>query len=51
MNLNLIALDEVHKAGAESIQRNMEYFEPKIWLGMTASPDYMDDFNIYERTI
>ena len=43
-----IIIDEVHRAGAESYQRIMEYFKPKFWLGMTASPDRTDGFDIYE---
>ncbi len=42
-----IIIDEVHRAGAESYQRIIQYFEPKFWLGMTASPDRTDDFDIY----
>lgn len=42
-----IIIDEVHRAGAESYQRIMDYFRPKFWLGMTASPDRMDGFDIY----
>lgn len=44
---DIIVIDEVHRAGAESYQRIMDYFEPKLWLGMTASPDRPDGFNIY----
>ena len=43
-----IIIDEVHRAGAESYQRIMSYFEPEFWLGMTASPERMDGFNIFE---
>ena len=43
-----IIIDEVHRAGAESYKKIMEYFTPKFWLGMTASPDRMDGFDIYE---
>ena len=43
-----IIIDEVHRAGAESYQRIMSYFKPKFWLGMTASPERMDGFNIFE---
>lgn len=43
-----IIVDEVHRAGAESYQRIMSYFKPKFWLGMTASPERMDGFNIFE---
>ncbi len=42
-----IIIDEVHRAGAESYQRIMNYFEPQFWLGMTASPDRTDGFDIY----
>lgn len=42
-----IIIDEVHRAGAESYQRIMEYFCPRFWLGMTASPDRTDSFDIY----
>lgn len=41
-------IDEVHKAGAESYQRIISYFKPELWLGMTASPDRTDGFDIYQ---
>ncbi|HWT76611.1 MAG TPA: DEAD/DEAH box helicase [Mobilitalea sp.] len=44
----IIIIDEVHRAGAESYHKIMEYFRPKFWLGMTASPDRTDGFDIYE---
>ena len=43
-----IIIDEVHRAGAESYLRVMDYFKPTFYLGMTASPDRTDSFNIYE---
>ena len=43
-----IIIDEVHRAGAPSYGRIMDYFKPEFWLGMTASPDRMDGFDIYE---
>ena len=43
-----IVIDEVHKAGAPSYLKLINYFKPKFWLGMTASPDRTDGFNIYE---
>lgn len=43
-----VLIDEVHKAGAKSYQRVIDYFEPAFLLGMTATPERMDDFNIYE---
>lgn len=43
-----ILIDEVHKAGANSYLRIINYFEPKFLLGMTATPERTDDFNIFE---
>ncbi|SFA86877.1 Superfamily II DNA or RNA helicase [Acetitomaculum ruminis DSM 5522] len=43
-----ICIDEVHRAGSKSYQRIMEYFKPDFWLGMTASPERMDGFDIFE---
>lgn len=47
-HFEFIIIDEVHRAGAESYQRIMNYFKPKFWLGMTASPERLDGFNIFE---
>lgn len=44
---DIIVIDEVHRAGADSYNRIMDYFQPKFWLGMTASPDRTDGFDIY----
>ncbi|MDN7245190.1 DUF3427 domain-containing protein [Planococcus shenhongbingii] len=43
-----ILIDEVHKAGAKSYQKVIDYFKPKFLMGMTATPERTDDFNIYE---
>ena len=43
-----IIVDEVHKAGANSYIKVLNYFEPKFTLGMTASPERTDGFNIYD---
>ncbi|ERK58391.1 helicase protein [Gemella bergeri ATCC 700627] len=43
-----IIIDEVHRAGAKSYLRILDYFEPRFFLGMTASPDRTDGFNIYD---
>ncbi len=45
-----IILDEAHHSSAETYQRIMKYFKPKLWLGMTATPDKRDD-NIEGRNI
>jgi len=43
-----ILIDEVHKAGAKSYQKVIEHFQPQFLMGMTATPERTDDFNIYE---
>ena len=43
-----IVIDEVHKAGAMSYQKIVDYFEPKFLLGMTATPERTDDFDIFK---
>lgn len=47
-----IVLDEAHHTAADTYQKVMNYFKPKFWLGMTATPDKRDDGiegrNIYE---
>lgn len=47
-DFDLIIIDEVHRAGAASYQRMLDYFTPAFCLGMTASPDRTDGFDIYE---
>ncbi|MGL6197427.1 MAG: DUF3427 domain-containing protein [Lachnospiraceae bacterium] len=42
-----IIIDEVHRVGSKSYQRIMDYFNPGFWLGMTASPERTDGFDIY----
>ncbi len=44
---DLIVVDEAHRTGSESYQKIMSYFEPKFWLGMTATPERTDGFDIY----
>ncbi|MCR4955645.1 MAG: DUF3427 domain-containing protein, partial [Lachnospiraceae bacterium] len=43
-----ICIDEVHRAGSESYQKIMKHFKPDFWLGMTASPERTDGFDIFE---
>lgn len=49
---DLIIIDEAHHSSADSYKKIMDYFTPKLWLGMTATPDKRDDNlegrNIYE---
>ncbi len=43
----VIVVDEAHRVGAESYQNMMAYFNPDLWIGMTASPDRTDKFDVY----
>ena len=47
-----IILDEAHHSPANTYKKVMEYFKPKLFLGMTATPDKRDDHiegqNVYE---
>ena len=45
-----IILDEAHHSSANTYKKVMDYFTPKLFLGMTATPDKRDD-NIEERNI
>ncbi|BBF43155.1 DNA/RNA helicase of DEAD/DEAH box family [Lachnospiraceae bacterium KM106-2] len=45
---DVIVIDEVHRAGATGYQKVMEYFKPQLWLGMTASPERTDGYDIYQ---
>ncbi len=42
-----IVIDEAHHSTAGNYKKVLEYFTPKLWLGMTATPDKRDG-NIYE---
>lgn len=43
-----ILVDEAHRTGSESYRHFLKYFKPKFCLGMTATPERTDDFNIYQ---
>ncbi|MDF7637882.1 DEAD/DEAH box helicase [Lactobacillus sp. ESL0791] len=43
-----ILIDEAHRAAAPSYQRILDHFAPKFWLGMTATPERMDDQDVYQ---
>lgn len=43
-----IVIDEVHKAGAKTYQKIVNHFKPKFLLGMTATPERSDDFDIFK---
>lgn len=42
--------DEAHHVPADTYQKVMKHFTPRLWLGMTATPDKRDD-NIEGRNV
>ena len=49
-HFDCIILDEAHHVPAATYQKIMNHFTPKLWLGMTATPDKRDD-NIEGRNV
>nr|WP_257158711.1 DEAD/DEAH box helicase [Corynebacterium cystitidis] len=45
---DLIIVDEVHRSGAETYLRVLNHFRPDFLLGLTATPERTDGFNIFE---
>ncbi len=43
-----VLIDEVHRAGAASYERVLEHLKPEFLLGMTATPERTDGFNVFE---
>lgn len=43
-----VMFDEAHHLGASQYLKIFNYFEPKFCLGMTATPERTDDFNIFK---
>lgn len=43
-----IIIDEVHRSGAESYKRIIDYFKPKFLLGMSATPERTDGYDIFK---
>src|SRR5690554_5136998 len=41
-----IILDEVHHSSAQTYQRVIDYYQPKVLLGLTATPERMDGKDI-----
>ncbi|WKA58295.1 DEAD/DEAH box helicase family protein [Planococcus shenhongbingii] len=44
---DLIVVDEFHHAAAPTYERLLNHFEPKFLLGITATPDRMDNKDVY----
>lgn len=46
---DVVIFDEAHRTGGVTYQKVMQYFKPKyLYLGMTATPERSDNFNVYE---
>ncbi|MFT4163829.1 MAG: DEAD/DEAH box helicase [Microlunatus sp.] len=43
-----VIIDEAHRAGAAGHQRVIDYLKSDFLLGMTATPERMDGFNVFE---
>lgn len=42
-----IVIDEAHRTGAASYQKIMNFFKPKFFLGMTATPNRTDGYDVF----
>jgi superfamily II DNA or RNA helicase/HKD family nuclease/SOS-response transcriptional repressor LexA len=43
-----VIVDESHRSGADSYSKLLNYFTPKFLLGMTATPERTDGYNIFK---
>ncbi|WP_402469662.1 DEAD/DEAH box helicase [Isoptericola aurantiacus] len=43
-----VIIDEAHRAGASRHRRVLQHFDPVFLLGMTATPERTDNFNVFE---
>ena len=48
-HFDYIIIDEVHHLGADTYQTIFDYFKPKFLLGMTATPERTDGYDIYQK--
>lgn len=45
---DFVVIDEVHRSGANSYRRIIDHLSPTFFLGLTATPDRTDGFNVFE---
>lgn len=50
-HFDYIIIDETHRAGASSYLKILNYFQPQFLLGMTATPERTDGFDIFDHNI
>lgn len=48
-HFDYIIIDESHRSAADSYTRILNYFKPKFLLGMTATPERTDGYNIFDQ--
>jgi len=48
-HFDYIVIDETHRASAPTYQKILNYFTPKFLLGMTATPERADGFDIFDQ--
>lgn len=46
-HFDYIVIDETHRAGAQTYSKILNHFSPKFLLGMTATPERTDGFDIF----
>lgn len=47
-DFDYVLIDEVHRAGASTYIEIIQFLKPKFLLGMTATPERTDGFNVFE---
>lgn len=47
-DFDYIVIDEVHRSGGETYKRILDYFRPKFLLGMSATPERTDGYDIFK---
>lgn len=45
---NYIVIDEAHRAGSRSYEKVLKHFNPTFLLGMSATPERTDGFDVFE---
>ena len=48
-HFDYIVIDETHRAGADSYIKILQYFAPSFLLGMTATPERTDGYDIFKH--
>lgn len=48
-HFDYIVIDETHRAGAATYQKILQHLQPKFLLGMTATPERTDGFDIFNQ--